>query len=245
MVFYEAAAPTGSSLGLRPLNGHVVHAAVNPAMHCVVAKRVKLSPRKLPTQPRARATVEAVLQACAQELVAEGYEATNINSIAKRAGVSVGSIYQYFPTKDALIGAVVRAHTRAMIEAFGAVPDTLAVAPLAEAVRWVASRAIAAYAVAPELRHVINSQVPRAHAFMQTADFDAWLADTAHAFLAAHRDALRPANLPLAVAILQTAVEAVVARFSSGDGGRPGEPELLDELCALMLGYLERPSIGG
>lgn len=59
--------------------------------------------RKRPTQSRSRALVEAVEQACLQILDDSGEEALTVNRIAELSGVAVGSIYQYFPNKDAIV----------------------------------------------------------------------------------------------------------------------------------------------
>ena len=62
--------------------------------------------RKLPVQERSRRTVEAILDAAARLFVERGYAATTTNHVAEAAGVSVGSLYQYFPSKDALVVAL-------------------------------------------------------------------------------------------------------------------------------------------
>jgi AcrR family transcriptional regulator len=67
-------------------------------------QRPRLAPR-LPTQERSHATVDAILDAVAHILIAHGSEGATVGSIARRAGVSVGSLYQYFATKDALVDA--------------------------------------------------------------------------------------------------------------------------------------------
>jgi AcrR family transcriptional regulator len=72
-----------------------------------------LEPRKLPRQSRSKATVEAILDACAETLSGRGYHGLTTHAIAARAGVSVGTLYQYFPNRDAVAGAlVVRAMER-------------------------------------------------------------------------------------------------------------------------------------
>ncbi|MCF4165940.1 TetR/AcrR family transcriptional regulator [Zavarzinia compransoris] len=63
--------------------------------------------KKRPGQGRSRATVEAVLEATAQLLAETGYGALTTNHIAERAGVSIGSVYQYFPGKEAVVAQVV------------------------------------------------------------------------------------------------------------------------------------------
>ena len=71
-----------------------------------MTQAIQVEARKLPVQARARTTVDIILRACAQVLAEEGYARTSTNRVAAVAGVSVGSIYQYFPNKDALVLAV-------------------------------------------------------------------------------------------------------------------------------------------
>lgn len=72
-----------------------------------------LEPRKLPRQRRSKATVQAILDACAEGLQQRGYHGLTTHAIAARAGASVGTLYQYFPNRDAIAGAlVVRAMER-------------------------------------------------------------------------------------------------------------------------------------
>lgn len=61
-------------------------------------------PRKAPRQARSQATVSVILDATALLLVAEDYQQITTNRIAERAGVSIGSLYQYFPNREAVVG---------------------------------------------------------------------------------------------------------------------------------------------
>ena len=71
-----------------------------------------LRPRKQPTQARSAATVASIIEAAAQILETDGLEGFNTNAVARRAGVSVGSLYQYFPSKDALTAALIEREKR-------------------------------------------------------------------------------------------------------------------------------------
>lgn len=66
-----------------------------------------IEPRKLPRQQRSKATVQAILDACAEGLQSRGYHGLTTHAIAMRAGASVGTLYQYFPNRDAVAGALV------------------------------------------------------------------------------------------------------------------------------------------
>ncbi len=68
------------------------------------------SPRKSPRQERSRLTVERILDAAARIFQEQGYIGTTTNEIADEAEVSVGSLYQYFPNKDAILVALTRRH---------------------------------------------------------------------------------------------------------------------------------------
>lgn len=70
----------------------------------------RLSPRKKPRQERAQRTVDCLLDATARVLVARGWASTTTNHVAKRAGVSVGTLYEYFPCKEALVSTLVERH---------------------------------------------------------------------------------------------------------------------------------------
>lgn len=67
--------------------------------------------RKLPTQARARETVAAIVEAAARILEERGHAGFSTNAVAERAGVGIGSLYQYFPRKDALIAALLERET--------------------------------------------------------------------------------------------------------------------------------------
>lgn len=76
------------------------------------------APRKRPRQRRAHETVDRILVAAAHIFDERGYRATTTNHVAELAGVSIGSLYQYFPNKDALLVALAERHIRDAAAAF-------------------------------------------------------------------------------------------------------------------------------
>lgn len=74
------------------------------------ATRPALQPRKTPVQARSAVTVDAILEAAIQVLLAVGKERLTTTQVALRAGVSVGTLYQYFPNKSALLQACLKRH---------------------------------------------------------------------------------------------------------------------------------------
>jgi AcrR family transcriptional regulator len=82
-------------------------------------KKNHMVPRKLPCQERSRATVAAIYEAAAQVFTKNGYYSTTTDMIAERAGVSIGTLYQYFPSKDAILVGLWENHFlqgRALVE---------------------------------------------------------------------------------------------------------------------------------
>lgn len=82
---------------------------IQPKGRRAAAKRSTL-PRKQPAQSRSKATVRALVEAGAQVLVTEGWGQLTTSKVAQRAGVSIGTLYQYYPSKEALMKAVADAH---------------------------------------------------------------------------------------------------------------------------------------
>ena len=83
--------------------------------------------KKEPRQARSKASVQAMVQACARILERRGYAGLSTNAIADVAGVSIGSVYEYFPGKDAIVARLVQdmvAEVRAMLEGRLALTDS-------------------------------------------------------------------------------------------------------------------------
>src|SRR5688572_14348953 len=75
-----------------------------------------LNPRKMPQQRRARVTIDTIFEATIQVLLVNGLDRITTIQIADRAGVSVGTLYQYFPNKNALLAAVVKRHVGEVVD---------------------------------------------------------------------------------------------------------------------------------
>ncbi|HLU72059.1 MAG TPA: TetR/AcrR family transcriptional regulator [Nonomuraea sp.] len=122
-----------------------------------------LTPRKRPRQQRSRETVEAILEAAAQLFQRHGYAATTTNKIADRAGVSVGSLYQYFPNKDALLLALADLHLEAAEREVMRVFARFAEQPpdLTRLVTDLVECVAALHADRPELHRLLFDQAPR------------------------------------------------------------------------------------
>ncbi len=98
-----------------------------------------LRPRKAPHQARARATIEVLHAAAIQVLTLEGLVRCTTTRVAERAGVSVGSLYQYYPNRDALLAAVLETHLGRHAEAMEQACSRHHGAPVSEMARAIAT----------------------------------------------------------------------------------------------------------
>ena len=135
-------------------------------------------PRKKPKQDRARITHEAMLEATARILAEEGYPGLNTNAIARRAGVSIGSLYQYFPNKEAIVASLIEREVQKDRQFLEALFAGVREAPLEEAVRRlidaVMNRCEADLVLAVALREQIprvewTGQMREATSYLETA----------------------------------------------------------------------------
>jgi AcrR family transcriptional regulator len=97
----------------------------------------QFEPRKMPVQARSTATVEAINEATIQVLLSEGAERLTTTRVAERAGVSVGTLYQYYPNKQSLLFAVLEAHMNKMADAVEGACKRTRGKPTAEVVQEV------------------------------------------------------------------------------------------------------------
>jgi AcrR family transcriptional regulator len=145
--------------------------------------------RRQPQQRRARETVEAVLDAVVRILKRGGIEAVTTNRVAEVAGVSIGSVYQYFPDKRAIFAAL---HERHIQEIDRLVESKLmehTESPLDTLMRAMIEAMIDAHTPDPELYELLSSEVP--HRAEGTRDFAVRLHAAFRLAIAARADELK------------------------------------------------------
>lgn len=201
----------------------------------------RLVPRKAAKQDRSQATVDAIVEAAAQVFERHGYVAGTTNRIAERAGVSIGSLYQYFPSKDAILVAVSRRHLAEITSELA--PHILR---LNGGARWddvlpdVVNAMVSMHGVAPTLHRVLFEETrltPELRAELETVE-DALVDFTAAALCADPQSA--PTNPRLVARIVVDTIEGLTHRLVL----RPPEgvtyEVLAREITKLVRAYLER-----
>jgi AcrR family transcriptional regulator len=179
----------------------------------------KPSARRVPTQQRAQVTVEAMLDAAIKLLKRGGASSITTNRIAETAGVSIGSVYQYFPNKRAIFIAL---HERHIVQVDSMIRRCMtngADATLDEFISLLIAGMIELHRADPELSELLQAEVP--HRAEGTRDFSVRLHGNFRKALAAHSKELgRKIDLDMQAFFLSNMVDslghAIVLRRPSG-----------------------------
>jgi AcrR family transcriptional regulator len=194
----------------------------------------KIEPRKVPRQQRARFTVDAILEASAHILETAGSDALTTNAIAERAGVSIGSLYQYFPTREAIMVELIRRERAKLRSAIAAAVASDKAAALDAAIRQIIDAALAHQFERPALARALDVLEPVLPIDAETQALNAALISDVAGLLATH-----------AIPNSETAAFDLVAMIKGlvDAAGRSGETDAstLAHRCErAALGYLAR-----
>jgi len=216
-----------------------------PILAYAVARRPQTRPRKIASQQRSRLTVDALLVATARILIKEGYDRASTNKIAAAAGVSIGSLYQYFPSKEAVVAALIERHTQELSQVVLNALLKVSARPIEIGVRELIAAAIDAHRVDPKLHRVLAEEVPRVGRLENIDAVERSGRALIRGYLEAHRSEIDLADLDLSAFILSTTVEAlthsaVLRRPDILADEKAGE--FVDEVTRLVVRYLRAPS---
>lgn len=191
------------------------------------------SMRKAPRQRRSQVMVDVILQAAARVLAKSGWAKFNTNEVARIAGVSIGSLYQYFPNKLALAEAIRQQHLAAILQVLAGAAreeDSLAIR-----VERLIEGIIAAHLINPSLHRVLLDEVPLSERSAHQ-EFEQQYAEFYRQFVVTtlSRDSDRATIMSV---VLASAVEGVVHDAARRD--QLGSDEIKVELQRLIMAYLQ------
>jgi AcrR family transcriptional regulator len=201
-------------------------------------RKERLSPRKQPIQPRARVTVEVILEAAAQVFSEEGYHATT-NRIAQRAGVSIGSLYQYFHDKDEILSSLLNRHVREGHDLISReLPGILAPGKITRAtIRRLIEIMIGQHERDPALHRVLFEQV-QLELFRKGYTANEELAIGHLRLLLGHTPKARKKGSASAVRLVVHAIEAMTHRFVLYGYEGVDKAEFVGEMTDMIESYL-------
>ncbi len=194
--------------------------------------------RKSPQQARSRDIVERIVTAGRQVLVAHGYDAFSTNRVAAAAGVSPGSLYQYFPDKAAILDVVIDRYWDEVAERVAAsladrIGDT---GP--GMVRATADALVSALEADPVVLRVVAEELPIGRNRDRRAALERRVRELATTYLAARPETSRRPAPAVAAWVVVLAVENLALRWVLDQPEAVSRDQLLDEMGALVAGYL-------
>jgi AcrR family transcriptional regulator len=206
-----------------------------------MARKALTKPRKSAAQERSRATVGALVEATARILVKEGFDKASTNRIAAVAGVSIGSLYQYFPSKEALVAAVFDRHQKQVMQTVRRELAEVLAQPVAKAIPKLVAVAVKAHRVDPRLHRVLAEQIPRVGGLEKLETFNRENYVLFRTYLENHRHELCVDDLELAAFVCVTSIEALTHNAVLHYSAMLSDERmttLIDESARLVSGYL-------
>jgi AcrR family transcriptional regulator len=193
-------------------------------------------PRKQPRQARAQHTVEAIIEAAARILEEQGHGGFTTNAVAELAGVSIGTLYQYFPDKDALLGALIARETARLVEEAEAAS---VIAPGQQALDALVRAAVRHQVRRPRLARLLDFEEAR-------LPLDSGTQVVRSRFMAILADILARLDLPKQsnMAAVTGDVAAIMRGMidAAGERGEHGQEALVARVRRAVLGYLSMPA---
>jgi len=194
-------------------------------------------PRKQPRQARAQHTVNAMIEASARILEEQGHGGFTTNAVAELAGASIGTLYQYFPDKDALLGALIARETSRLVEE---VEAARMVATGRGALDGLIEAAVQHQVRRPRLARLLDFEEARlpldADTQLVRAKIVTLLAD-----ILSRSDLPRQPDMPSATGDVLAIIRGMLD--AAGERGEEGQAPLIVRVRRAVLGYLSMPDI--
>jgi len=193
--------------------------------------------RKTPQQARSREMVERIIAAGREVLVADGYDAFSTNRVAAAAGISPGSLYQYFPNKAAIIDVVVDRYSERTAELVAAaMSDRLGGVGL-KVVRDIVDALLTALEADRALLRVVSEELPVARSRARRDALERRVSEIASTYLLARPEHGRRPRPTVATWVTVLAIENLAIRWVL-DQPPIERDQLIEEIVALVGSYL-------
>jgi AcrR family transcriptional regulator len=202
-----------------------------------LAHHTELSPRKTPTQSRATATRDAILQAAVLILKRDGLLSLNTNKVAEVAGISVGSLYQYYPNKAALLTALSIEQHSQLLDKMEAVANQSSKLSLEKAVDKLLSTVLAHQFENPELARALDHAERELIATDEVLTQKKLILASLTEMLSRYRDKIE-GDLRIVALDTQTIVQAMIDGAETR--GESNSLALRKRLTRAVLGYLQK-----
>lgn len=204
-------------------------------------RTVSLNPRKKPQQRRSRDTIDTIFAATIQVLLANGFDQTTTIQIADRAGVSIGSLYQYFPNKRALLAAIVRRHVGGVVDATIAACQSVHGKPIEAMCATIMAAFVDAKTRRPDISRALYLPTAAVNGDAIVKEESSRCAQAVHDMLITASDAKFEQPRVVSSVLVASIVGPTRATIEAG-GNRSTFDGLKLHLTALCVGYLKEVS---
>jgi AcrR family transcriptional regulator len=207
-----------------------------------LAGRKPVSPRKKPSQGRSRFTVQQIVEAAARVFEEQGYAGATTNRIAERAGVSIGSLYQYFPNKESILAVLLEEHFQEGTHAVVAVRRHLGEEPhdLIGVLRHYVENMVALHAKNPRLHYILLNEARwPPHLVERLREINRAVVAGTEAVLRASPE-VRIQDYKTAAYLVVQSVETLVHRFVVEPPDDVSHERFAAELVEMLIRYLRR-----
>jgi AcrR family transcriptional regulator len=212
---------------------------VKPGKPEVKPGKSDVNPRKAPRQARAKDTVDAIVEATIQVLLEETYGRFTTVRVAERAGVSIGTLYQYYPNKAALAVAVIDRCCEEFLTAFESALDNRRCASLDDCIRALIDMAFVSHHLPPDRHRCVLELAPRLGVADRTEVVGQMAAKAVESALRRHTDEIAPEiDLATAANMIETTLEALAHRAVLVDSAQEQNEALARETRRLISQYL-------
>lgn len=194
-----------------------------------------LKPRKKPAQSRSAETVHIILEGAARILEERGFAGYTTNAIAERAGVSIGSLYQYFPGREALRSALIERETAMLLSD---IPATEQMTDGREALTILIRAAVTHQMRRPALARLLDLEEQRLPLEQQVKRVSLTLIDAIDRLLK-RMPSLDLCDTREAAADLLAIVKGMVD--AAGERGETDSTRLEERVARAVFGYLGQP----
>lgn len=204
----------------------------------VQLKRARILRRKDPIQDRARVTSDAILEAAEIIIVNEGFEKATTNYIAEKAGVSIGSLYQYFPNKYAIISSLIEQAVSKVAMGIRNVLRESMELPLEMASRNCFRYLLEKFRERKELFYSLPKMSPELIELTQNLSVEKFTHLTNLALLEQHRDEIVIKDLEAGLIVLEISILANMRRYIMGKHSNMNDDEFIEAMVRLSTAFL-------
>jgi len=198
----------------------------------------RIQARKQPRQVRAELTRQRILTAAAHVFGEFGYAAGTTNRIAERASISIGSLYQYFPNKDAILAELLLRHLDEGTAATERIQRAELPGPIEEVFRVFVRGAIESHLDDPQLLRVLSEQAPRSNELLDKVERQKQSLVTYVQELFEHHPEVRVTDTATAARLVVTTTELVIHQLVA-DREPVDVRRLENELVAMLTRYVK------